>query len=87
MPIYSECYKIARMQPMNNTEERISEYTIALMECRTNPAYFAQTPIGELPATCEPLMSWDSRGWTTITKRVVKVFDSQRNGHVITRFL
>ena len=67
---YSDCYEIARMQPMNNTEERRKEYALALMECRRNPAYYAQTPMGELPATCEPLMSWDSRGWTTITKRV-----------------
>lgn len=67
---YSNCYQIARMQPMNNTEERRKEYALALMDCRINPAYYAQTPMGELPATCEPLMSWDSRGWTTITKRV-----------------
>ena len=67
---YSNCYEVARMQPMNNTEERRKEYALALMECRANPAYYAQTPIGELPANCEPLMSWDSRGWTTITKRV-----------------
>ena len=67
---YSNCYQIARMQPMNNTEERRKEYAQALMECRITPAYYALTPIGEVPATCEPLMTWDSRGWTTITKRV-----------------
>jgi len=48
------------------------DYTHLLEQCRSNPAYFARMPNGldEYPAICEPFMEDDSKGWTTVRRKI-----------------
>lgn len=47
------------------------EYTKALEQCRANPAYHAILPTGDYwPCANEPFMSDDTKGWTTIKRKI-----------------
>lgn len=53
-----------------------SNYDLALLDCKQNPAYFAKLPTGVLePCVCYPLMPEDTQGWQIVKRkhRVKKV--------------
>jgi len=69
-PIYDSMSFNERHQQM----ERREDYIFALQECKTNPAYQVRLPGGDMwPCRCEPLMEDDTKGWTTV-KRKVRVY-------------
>jgi hypothetical protein len=51
-----------------------TDYQMALLDCKTNPAYFVKIPTGDLlPTPCQPFMPDDVKGWITVRRRVRKV--------------
>ena len=63
------CYEFACKMVTDEKQRR--EYAMALMECRRDPAYYALTKSGEvIPLSSLPLMQWDTKGWTTVKKKV-----------------
>ena len=51
--------------------ERPEDYAFALGECKANPAYQILLPSGDAwPCHCEPLMEDDTKGWTTVKRKI-----------------
>jgi len=48
------------------------DYVLMLEQCRSNPAYFVRMPNGldDFPAHCEPLTEDDTKGWTTVRRKI-----------------
>lgn len=42
------------------------EYVAALRECKTQPAYYVITPVGNLPCSSVPYMPDDTNGWQRV---------------------
>ena len=53
-----------------------NEYATELQECRRNPAYHVILKGGDIfPVSSYPLMSWDTKGWNTVRRKIrVKKF-------------
>jgi hypothetical protein len=48
-----------------------SEYNKRLADCKLQPAYHIRLPSGDFhPCDCYPLMEWDTKGWTTIKRKI-----------------
>lgn len=62
--------RAARRYP--NSSEMQAKYVSALIDCKLNPAYFAQTPFGNFPCNCRPFMEDDVKEWKVV-KREVRV--------------
>jgi len=61
-----------------NSKEMQSKYIDALVDCRLNPGYFAETSIGNYPCVCRPWMEDDVKEWKVVKRRVyVKKVKSQ----------
>ena len=62
----------AQRYPINNRDDyhhimnQRGDYIAALHQCKSQPAYYLQTPWGIFPASSEPLMPEDTKGWTTV---------------------
>ena len=57
------------------------EYAERLLEARRNPVYHVILKSGDtIPAANYPLMSWDTKGWTTVKRkvRVQKVWSNEQ---------
>lgn len=66
----SSCIEFAnRVIPHRSPKDR-REYAEALLQCRIQPAYQISTPMGDYPCDCYPLMEWDTKGWTTVKRKV-----------------
>ena len=66
----SSCIEFAnRVLPHHSPKDR-REYAEALLQCRIQPAYQISTPMGDYPCDCYPLMEWDTKGWTTVKRKV-----------------
>jgi hypothetical protein len=54
----------------NETNQKIAQtrrdYVAALRECKTQPAYYAITPVGNLPCSSVPFMPDDTAGWQRV---------------------
>lgn len=47
------------------------DYVFMLEQCRSNPAYQVILPTGDhYPAHCEPLTEDDTKGWTTVRRKI-----------------
>ena len=57
--------------PLASQRRQREEYARALEECKTRPAYYAILPTGDhWPCTSEPFMTDDSKGWTTVKRKI-----------------
>lgn len=57
--------------PLQSQRRIREDYIHALEQCRVSPAYHVVLPTGDrYPAHCEPLMEDDSKGWTTIRRKL-----------------
>lgn len=55
---------------VSNKKDQV-EYAVALHNCRVDPAYRVKLKSGEMiPVSSYPLMSWDSKGWTTVRRKI-----------------
>lgn len=61
-------YRAARRYP--NSTEMQANYVNALIDCKLNPAYFAETSFGNFPCECRPLMEDDVKEWTVVKRRI-----------------
>ncbi len=66
----SSCIEFANRVIPNRSPKDRREYAEALLQCRIQPAYHITTTMGEYPCDCYPLMEWDTKGWTTVTRKV-----------------
>ena len=66
-PVNDSMYPEQRARNLRLREE----YVRALEECKVSPAYHIQLPSGDMhPCKCEPFMEDDTKGWTTVKRRV-----------------
>ena len=57
--------------PLASQRRQREEYARALEECKTRPAYYAILSTGDhWPCTSEPFMPDDSKGWTTVKRKI-----------------
>lgn len=58
--------------PLESQRVLRGDYIHLLQQCKSNPAYFVRMPNGldDYPARCEPYMSDDIKGWTTIKRKI-----------------
>ena len=47
-----------------------ADYIHRLEACARSPAYHVLSPIGEIPCSSQPLMEDDTKGWTTIKRKI-----------------
>lgn len=61
-------HRAARRYP--NSKEMQANYVNALIDCKLNPAYSAETSFGNFPCNCRPLMEDDVKEWTVVKRRI-----------------
>jgi len=63
------CLEFARKIVSN--EKDVKEYAEGLRTCRVDPAYHVILKGGDIhPISSYPLMGWDSKGWTTVKRKI-----------------
>lgn len=61
----------AARYPFPSQMQLREDYIHRLQQCRVAPAYHAMLPTGDQwPCHCEPLMEDDTKGWTTVKRKI-----------------